>query len=120
MKKQKGLSLVAMTIVGILVALALLVGAKVLPSVTEYYSIKQSVLAIVKDPSLRSGTVSDLRKAFEKRAETQSITSLNSSDLDISKDGGELIIGFSYSPKIHLIANVSLVLDFQGSYTAND
>ncbi|MRR50060.1 MAG: DUF4845 domain-containing protein [Rhodocyclaceae bacterium] len=120
MRKQKGLSLIAMIIVGVFLALALLVGAKVLPAVTEYYSIKQSVLAIVKDPALKGGTVSDLRKAYEKRAETQSITSVTASDLDIAKDGGELVIGFAYSPKIPLFANVSLVLDFQGSYTPND
>jgi len=120
MKKQKGLSLVAMIIVGVLLALVLLVGAKVLPTVTEYYSIKQSVLSVVKDPSLKGATVADLRKAFSKHAEIQSIKSITPVDLEISKDGGEVVIGFSYSSKVPLFANVSLLIDFQGSYSAND
>jgi len=120
MRKQKGMSLIAVIIVGVLVVLALLVGAKVLPEVTEYYSIKQSVLSMVKDSSLKGASVADYRKAFSKHAEVQTIKSITPADLEISKDGGEVVIGFSYSSKVPLFANVSLLIDFQGSYSAND
>ena len=36
-------------------------------------------------------------------------------DLEITKDGIELVISFSYQKKIPLFSNVSLVFDFEGS-----
>jgi hypothetical protein len=119
-RKQQGLSLIATIIIGVLVVLVLLVGAKVLPEVTEYYAIKQGVVSILKDPAAKGGTVADLRRAFSKHVEIQNIKSITPADLEISKEGGDVVIAFAYSSKVPLLANVSLLIDFKGSYSSKD
>jgi hypothetical protein len=43
------------------------------------------------------------------------IQAITAQDLDISKDGGDLVITFSYPKKVPLAGNVSLMFDFAGS-----
>ena len=40
---------------------------------------------------------------------------ISSQDLDISKDGGDLVIAFAYPKKVKLFGNVSLLFEFEGS-----
>ena len=40
---------------------------------------------------------------------------LPSSQLEISKDGGRIVIEFSYEKRIPLFWNVSLLIDYKGS-----
>lgn len=115
MNKQKGVSVfVMMIIMGGLILCAVL-GLKVGPAYLEFLQIKKALLGIAESGELRSGSVNDVRKAFERRAQVDSITAINSGDLDISKDGGELVIAFSYPKKVPLFGNVSLLFDFAGS-----
>ena len=40
---------------------------------------------------------------------------LTAADLEITKEGGELVISFAYTAKVPLFKNASLVFDFEGS-----
>jgi hypothetical protein len=35
--------------------------------------------------------------------------------LDVTKDGGKIIIEFAYEKRIHLFWNVTLLIDYKGS-----
>lgn len=48
-------------------------------------------------------------------ADINQISTIKGADLDISKDGNEIIIAFEYERRIPLFYNVSLLIDFQGS-----
>ena len=113
--KQSGMSLVSiMMIAGALAFLGVL-AAKIVPEVSEYADILREVKAVAADPVVRGGSVRDIKVAYSKRADISYIKSVTADDLDISKDGEDIVISFAYSKKIHLLANASLVLDFQGS-----
>jgi hypothetical protein len=43
------------------------------------------------------------------------VKSITPQDLDITKEGGELVISFAYTRKVPLFHNVSLVFDFAGA-----
>ena len=115
MKSQRGLSmmalLVGMTVLVTLAYLAMRIG----PAYIEFLQIKKALAGIVESGEVRSGSVADVRKAFDRRATVDNISSVTSQDLDISKDGGELVISFSYPKKVPLGGNVSLLFDFAGS-----
>jgi hypothetical protein len=59
--------------------------------------------------------VAEIRKAFDRRANVDAITVVTPGELEISKDGGELVISFAYAKTIPLFANVSLLIDFAAS-----
>ncbi|MDK9726204.1 MAG: DUF4845 domain-containing protein [Sterolibacteriaceae bacterium MAG5] len=115
MNKQSGLSLVGLIVICVLIALVALVGMKVFPEVVEYFAITKVAKATAMDPASRSASVADLRRSFDKRGEIDDIKSITGTDLDISKDGGEIVISFAYSKKIPLYGPVSLLIDFEGS-----
>jgi hypothetical protein len=111
---QKGVGLGML--IGILVVLALLalIGLKVAPAYIEYGQIKKAVVGIVQTGEAK-GSVAEVRKAFDRRAQVDDIQSVTAQDLDVSKDANEIVVSFAYSKKIPLFSNVSLQIDFAGS-----
>ena len=115
MKRQRGLTLVGMILVGTLVALAALIVIKVVPAYIEYFTILKNINALVQSGDTKGASVADVRKAYERRAQIDDTTSVTAKDLDITKEGGEVVVGFNYSRKINLMANVNLCIDFEGT-----
>jgi hypothetical protein len=115
MRKQRGLTLVSMIVVCVLVLMVALVGIKVAPEVIEYYAILKSVKATAQDPATRGAGVADIRRNYDTRKSIDNVKSIGGADLDISKEGNDVVISFAYSKKIPLTGPVSLVIDFEGS-----
>jgi hypothetical protein len=113
--KQKGISLSGILISCVILGFLGVLAAKIVPEVSEYMDVLREVKAVAADPAVRGGSVRDIKTAFSKRADVNYIKSVTAEDLDISKDGDQVIISFAYSRKIHLMYNASLVLDFEGS-----
>lgn len=114
MKKQAGVSLSGLLVWSVIIAMLALLGMKVTPVVIEYFQIVSAVKAVTNDPGAKS-SVAEARRSFERRATIDNIASITSQDLDITKDGNELVISFAYEKRVPLFANVSLLLDFEGS-----
>lgn len=114
MKNQTGVSMVALIVVLVVLIICAGLGMKVGPPYMEYLQIKKAVTAIVESGEVRTGSVADVRKAFDRRAQVDAISAITSQDLDISKEGGDLVITFSYPQKVPLAGNVSLLFDFAG------
>jgi len=118
MKLQRGFSLNTVMIGGVAFALVALLAMKVLPDWIEYGKIVKAVKATAADTSLKDASVGQVRAAFARRAEIDEVKSITGQDLEVTKEGGELVISFEYSKKVPLFGNVSLVFDFEGSNAA--
>ena len=113
MKYQRGVALSGLIFWGVIFVLVAVLGMKVTPSVIEYTKI----LKDAKGTVAKSGpdtTVADVRKTFDKYAEIDMLE-FSGKDLDISKDGGKIVIEFAYEKRIPLFWNVSLLIDYKGS-----
>jgi len=115
MKSQRGLSLVGFVLVAALAAFAALIAFKTVPALVEYFTIKKNINAIVKGGDARGASVTDIRRAYDRRATVDETPSLSGADLDVSKEQGEVVIAFAYSRKVKLFGNVSLCFDFEGA-----
>lgn len=113
-RKQAGVSLSGLLIAAIILAVVALFGMKVVPEVIEYLQIVKTVKSISNDPSAKSSVV-EVRKAFDRAATIDNITSITPQDLDITKEGGDVVISFAYEKRVPLFGNVSLLIDFEGS-----
>ncbi len=115
MKLQRGLSLNSLMIGGVVLAMVALLAMKALPPWIEYGNLMKAVKGTATDSSLKDASVAQVRAAFGRRADMDDVKSVTPQDLDITKEGGELVISFSYVKKVPLFSNVSLVFDFEGS-----
>jgi hypothetical protein len=118
MARQKGVTLTGLLLVCALLGATGILAAKVVPVVLEYFAVVKDVKAVAHDPGMRGASIPEIKMAYIKRSSIDNISDVKAEDLDISKDGDQLVIGFAYSKKIPLFANVSLVLDFENSSDA--
>jgi hypothetical protein len=109
------MTLVGLILIGILVVFVAIVAIRLVPAYIEYFTIVKSVNALVKGGETKGATVADIRKAYDKRAQIDDITVVTGKDLDIGKEGGDVVIGFSYSKRVPLFGHLSVCLDFEGS-----
>ena|SRR5487761_2429447 len=112
--KQRGISFLAVFLIGVVLALVAVGAMKIAPAYADFMTAKKDMLAVAASDG-RTGSVSDIRKAFDRYADVDSITVVTGADLDISKDGGDVVLSFAYTKKIPLFANVSLLIDFAAS-----
>lgn len=115
--RQRGVTLATQLTVAIVAVLVAMLVMRVAPALVEYFNVQKHVKAIARDATAHGDTVEAIRIAFNKQANVDDIQSVTGSDLDISKEGGEVVIAFSYSRKIPLFGPVSLCFDFQGATT---
>lgn len=114
-RKQKGMTLTGLVFVSIVLIFVALLAMKVFPVVVDYYTIVGNVKAVTNDTALREAGVAQIRGAYLKRMQVSGATDVLPEDLDISKDGNDIVISFAYSKKVRLFGNVSLLLDFDGN-----
>ncbi|AXS79819.1 DUF4845 domain-containing protein [Dechloromonas sp. HYN0024] len=113
MKYQRGVALGGLMFWSVVIILAAVLILKVAPTFIDYQKAVKDIKATAAKVGPES-TVADVRKAYEKFAEIDMLD-LPSSQLDISKDGGRIVIEFSYEKRIPLFWNVSLLIDYKGS-----
>jgi hypothetical protein len=114
-KTQRGVTLTGLLMTSMVVVLVAVTGMKVVPEYIEYGKIMSNMKALAQDPSVKNGSVSDVRKAFNRRADIDHIQAVTGQDLDVGKEGGVLVISVAYTKRIALFGPVSLLIDFEGS-----
>ena len=113
MRKQAGVTLSGVLVWGVIIAVTAILGMKVVPEYISYYKILKATKAVAADA--RDKTVPEIRNAFAKYMEVEHESTIAPADLDISKDGNQVVVAFNYEKRIPLLANVSLLIDFSGS-----
>jgi len=115
MKKQRGLSLSGLIAVCFILIVVALLGFKLFSPYMEFFTIQKTFKEIANDPEVKNGTIKDVRTAFAKHSMIDNTSAIGSDDLEISKDGSDIAISASYSVKVPLFYNISLVIDFNPS-----
>ncbi len=109
---QRGVSLIGLLSWAILVGFVGYLLVRVVPTVTEYFTIKSAIERLVLTPA---NTVPEIRAGFDKQRQIDiSIVSLQGKDLDITKENGKVVIGFAYEKEIELVSPVFLLIKYAG------
>jgi hypothetical protein len=112
--KQRGVSFLVIFLIGVVVAMAAVGAMKIGPAYSEFITAKKAIFAVAAGEG-RGGSVAEVRKAFDRRTAIDNITAVTPGDLEVTKDGNEIVISFAYAKKIPLFSNVSLCIDFAAS-----
>lgn len=113
--KQKGLGFAGVLSLLVAIILVAITGMKVVPAYIEYFAIQKAIAGMTQSGELRNASVADVKRAFERRQQIDDITVIGPNDLEITKESGQVVIGFAYEKRIPLFKNVSLLIDFAGS-----
>jgi len=113
MRNQRGITLIGMVVASIVVVIVAIGGLKIAPAYIEYFKIKKAITAIAQTNS--KGTVTEVRQAFDRRAAIDDIDVIAGRDLEVTKEGNDIVVSFAYPKRISLFGNVSVVFDFAAS-----
>lgn len=114
--RQRGLSMLGFLFVAVVVVICVMIGFRVLPSYIEYYSVQKALersLADAKDLN----SVAEVRKAFQRHADAGYIDSVSGRDIEVVKLKNEVTASASWTRKLPMVANASLLLEFEATAT---
>ena len=113
--RQCGIGFFGFILIAAGVVFVAILGMKVVPPYIHSMQIAQIFRTISTDPAMQSATVKEIKESYTKRANVNYITDITADDIDISKGDGQLSLSTSYSVRIPLAGNITLLLEFNPS-----
>jgi hypothetical protein len=117
--QQRGMSFGGFIFGAFLLVICVIFGFKLIPAYIQDATINSTFAQISRDPNMQNATAHDILESFDKRSTIDNITAIKTSDIVISSDGGRPVLSASYSVKIPVAGNISLLLEFNPSSAGN-
>ncbi len=115
--KQRGISLIGLIMGLFVLIIVALFAMKLVPSFLEYRAMRGAIQAIAQERG--SASVADIRRAFDARSAIDDFTTVKAQDLEITKEGNQVVIAFAYRKEVPLFAGVGMYIDYAASSRAN-
>jgi hypothetical protein len=113
--RQRGIGFVGMVMIAAGLIFVTILGMKLVPAYMHSMQIAQIFKTIARDPAMQGATISEIKDSYSKRANIGYITDITAEDIEISKGDGQLRLSVSYSVKIPVAGNITLLLEFNPS-----
>lgn len=114
-KRQSGISILGLIIVSLVLVVVTIYALRLVPVYIEQYTITKVVRHIANSPEFAKASTADVRAAFSRQATIDSVKVISASDLEITREAGQLVIQTKYAVKIPVVSNISLVIDFEAT-----
>ena len=112
MHAQRGISLTGFMVFSFIAVAFLLLGFKIGPAYSEFYTIQKIMKTVAAEPSMASASRSDINVAFNNRAIIDNIKAIGVSDLEVEKTESGIVLSASYSVRVPLFYNLSACMEF--------
>jgi len=110
--RQRGITLIGLLAWAVVVGFVGYLLVRVVPTVTEVYTIQRVVDRIASSPP---STVAEIRAAFDRQKQIdQTISSVDGKELDVTKENDRVVIRFAYEKEIELFEPVYLLIKYAG------
>ena len=109
---QQGVSLMVLILGFAVLVIVAIFSMKLVPSFLEFRAAKNAIDALSRNSA---ASPADIRRQFESRSAIDDISSIKAQDLDITKQGNQVVISFAYRKEVPLFRNVGLYIDYQAS-----
>ncbi len=108
-RKQQGLSLVGLIMVLIALSLVAVLAMRVVPVVTEFFSIRNAIQKAQAD----GNSVQTIKQSFMSQSVAGYFKAVSADDLQITQENGRYDVSVAYQQKIGLFGPVSLLFEFE-------
>jgi hypothetical protein len=114
--RQRGLTITGFLFTAFVAVAVVMIGFRVLPSYIEYFSV-QKVMAKTLQDSKQGFSLYQFRRDFDLKASADYIDSVRGTDIEVTKEGNNLVATATWTRTLHLVGNVSLLLEFEATAT---
>ncbi len=115
--RQSGITITGFLFFSVLIIAVAGLALKLGPAYAEFHAIQKVFRSIAADPGLRTANRGEINAAFNSRAAIEGIKSISYDDIEISRQGGDLVLSAVYSVRVPLFYHLSACMDFQPSST---
>jgi hypothetical protein len=112
MKKQHGVTITGLLMTIVVLIFLSLLAFKVFTPYKQYFTVQKVFKQLALDPEVKAGGRREFIIAWSKFAMTDDLSAISGDDVELTKDGNDLIISASYSVRVPLFKNISLLIDF--------
>lgn len=112
-RKQSGITMIGFLITLALIILFIYCGMKIIPMYTEFYSVKQALAGMAKDPEVASASKDKIRMLFDRRLDisyANTVKGMNALKIESTDTGFMLTV--DYERREELISNLDIVGKF--------
>ena len=113
--KQQGVTVVGMVLIAAGIVFVAVIGLKLIPAYVEFATIQNHLRELARAPDTQTATPRDIMFAYNRRAQIDNITAIDGRDLEISREGGNVVLSAFWEKRIKLVGNVSACIDFEAS-----
>jgi hypothetical protein len=114
-KNQRGATLIGMALIAGALIFVAIIAMKMAPAYIEFMSVKK-VLQAMQQESLGSLSKKEIKDSFDRRRNVAYVEVVSGDDLIIEKnDTGNTVVSVQYQVTKPIVANVSVVMDFEAS-----
>lgn len=110
--KQKGMTLIGLTLVLGVLAFFVLLTLKLLPPYLEYFKVGSILDSIKQEPDLAKMEIPEIRRMMDQRFSIDSVSALSPKDVVIEKQGAKVSLAANYEARVHIMGNADAVLVF--------
>jgi hypothetical protein len=115
MNRQSGVTFVGMVLIAGLIIFVAIIALKLIPAYIEYATVVNHLRDIAHSPDARGASPRDIQNMFKKRAQIDAIETVKAEDIEVDKEGDQVVLRAVYSTKIKLFGNLSACIDFAPS-----
>jgi hypothetical protein len=98
------------------VVAVVMIAFRMVPPYIEYFTVKK-IMAKTLEDTKPGFSLYQFRRDFDLKASADYIDSVQGSDINVAKEGNALIASAAWTRTLHLIGNVSLLLEFEATAT---
>jgi hypothetical protein len=114
--RERGLSMIGFLFVAVVAVVCVMIGFRVTPAYIEYYSVEKALQRALNETRDLNSPI-EIRKSFQRFADSGYIESVTEKDVEIVKNKNEITASASWTRKLPLVGNASLLLDFEAVAT---
>ena len=116
LKRQRGMTAIGWLIVLALIGFFVLLTLRMLPSYLEYFKVASSLDSLKKETL---ATPMEVRKLLERRFDVSYVETITPKDVSIKSAGAAWNVTAKYDSRVHLFANVDVVMSFNKQVRVN-
>ena len=116
MRQQRGMTFIGLVLTIAAVLFVVMIALKLAPAYMEYFTIKKTLKKISNEPGFAQMSKKEIMDDYSRASQIDSIEDVQPKDLLVSKNAaGQTVVSVDYQKVVPIIANVSVLLDFNAS-----